>query len=86
MSLYSNKERTLNCVIPLPRLAAINLLMVSFVANFIFSKASLVHMLNFGFDLLVFIAYATSLDRIILPSTQNKLAMLQTTTKITPSN
>ncbi len=44
------------------------------------------HMLNFGFDLLVYIAYATSFDCIILPSAQNILTILQTTTKIMSSN
>lgn len=86
MSLYFDKERTSNCVIPLLRLAATYLLTASFVANFTLSKALLMHMLNFGLDLLVLIAYATFLDHIILPSAQNRLAMLQPTTKITPSN
>jgi len=86
MSLYSKKEKTFNCVIPLPRLATTYLLTTSFIANFILSNASSVHMLNFGLDLLVYIAYATFLDCILLLSAQNRLALLQTTTKIMSSN
>jgi hypothetical protein len=86
MILYSNKEKTSNYVIPLPKLIVRDLLMASFIANFILSKASSMHMLNFGFDLLVYIAYATSFDCIILPSAQNILTILQTTTKIMSSN
>jgi hypothetical protein len=59
--------------------------MASFGANFILSKALLVHMFNFGLDLPIFATCATSVHHIIQVSTQNRLVMLQTTTKITPS-
>jgi hypothetical protein len=61
------------------------------VSNFIhsqfhFLKGIVNAYVEFGLDLLVFITYVTSFDRIILPSAQNRLAMLQTTIKITLSN
>jgi hypothetical protein len=59
--------------------------MASFEANFTLAKVLLVHMLNFGPDLPVFATCIASLNHIIQPSTQNKLVMLQTTTKITQS-
>ncbi len=81
MSLSFDKEKTFDCEIPVPRLASIDLLMVSFTTNFTLSKALLVCMLNFGPTLLVSAIIVAFFYLITLPNAQKRLTISYVTSK-----